>query len=447
MKRLLSFLLLFAVVQTVMAQDAIVTKDSERIDAKIVRVTKTEVRYRTPDGPRGVQTIPTAKVSSVIYADGSVRSFENVDEDDSATPTGETAATGNPQYKGLMASVGTQVRANLGGNLDFGAGVSAGGFISGNSYWGINVSALYPYKGRKNNINWMLGVENRIYALVDDYADYFVDLYAGKEFFTGGNNSQRKETALAFRVMPGVRFSLSPTVDLRVSAGYMSYFYSSYRENMYGQYDGAAVKVDLDIHHAFRMADMVKPARQTRACGIQLTTEARMMSKIYGATFAPGYLITPNLSAGIGFTYCHGSIGSIHTEGRPDDYYDDYYSYDYQVSDFYRLFARVNYRILDGTVSPKVSLDFGRKHVNVGNNGGYNAMYASPSAGASLRLGKNTYLDLSVGYEKTFSKLTPSNDGSNAETLNYNDIHAYSKLPAGLYFSLGVTHTLNLLTL
>lgn len=79
MKRLLPLLLLVVswTSQALFAQDVIITKQSTRIDAKIVEVSDTEIRYKkhsNPDGP--VFVINTEKVSSVLYENGEVQSFE-----------------------------------------------------------------------------------------------------------------------------------------------------------------------------------------------------------------------------------------------------------------------------------------------------------------------------------------------------------------------------------
>lgn len=58
------------------AQDVIVTKKSERIDAKIIEVSDKEVRYKkqgNPDGP--TFTIQTRQIATITYANGDVQTF------------------------------------------------------------------------------------------------------------------------------------------------------------------------------------------------------------------------------------------------------------------------------------------------------------------------------------------------------------------------------------
>lgn len=60
------------------SQDIIVTKTSERIDATIVEVSPTEVKYKSvtnPDGPLFV--LQTSQIASIIYKSGDVQTFAN----------------------------------------------------------------------------------------------------------------------------------------------------------------------------------------------------------------------------------------------------------------------------------------------------------------------------------------------------------------------------------
>lgn len=63
-------------VQSAQAQDLIITKKSERIDVKILKVSDSEVEYKktsNPDGP--TFTLATSKISSIMYANGEVHKF------------------------------------------------------------------------------------------------------------------------------------------------------------------------------------------------------------------------------------------------------------------------------------------------------------------------------------------------------------------------------------
>lgn len=81
MKKLLavSFTLLFCAIG--FAQDIIVTIESARIDASIVEISETEVKYKSatnPDGP--VFVIQTNQIASIIFKNGEVKTFSNASQ-------------------------------------------------------------------------------------------------------------------------------------------------------------------------------------------------------------------------------------------------------------------------------------------------------------------------------------------------------------------------------
>lgn len=75
------FLFIFAfalfAVQSLMAQDIIVTRQAERIDAKIMEVSETEIKYRRTSNPEGpIFVLGVDKIASIVYANGEVQVFE-----------------------------------------------------------------------------------------------------------------------------------------------------------------------------------------------------------------------------------------------------------------------------------------------------------------------------------------------------------------------------------
>ena len=83
MKRVLFFAALCCAMlfQTLNAQDIIFTKQSTRIDAKILEVSATEVRYKktsNPDGPTFVMS--TSEISSILYANGEVQHISEMQQ-------------------------------------------------------------------------------------------------------------------------------------------------------------------------------------------------------------------------------------------------------------------------------------------------------------------------------------------------------------------------------
>lgn len=116
-KTLLSLILIMSVSLTAaFAQqqtDIIILKNSEKIEAKIVEVTTTEVAYKRAsyiDGP--TFTLSISEISSIVYANGEVQAFGNT-----VPVTTETAVQSSPQTSSPRTS---PARRNAGqGKLRF----------------------------------------------------------------------------------------------------------------------------------------------------------------------------------------------------------------------------------------------------------------------------------------------------------------------------------------
>ena len=93
MKRILLSLLLAVVFLPMMwAGDIIVTTSSERIDAKIVEVSETEIKYKRQDNLNGPTfVLSTSKIATIIYANGSVQAFEQKKQQPTTTTYGSGA--------------------------------------------------------------------------------------------------------------------------------------------------------------------------------------------------------------------------------------------------------------------------------------------------------------------------------------------------------------------
>lgn len=73
MKKLFFLFASLAIVISAMAQDVIITTDAQKIDAKIIEVSKTEIKYKEKDNPNGPTfVLETGEISSIIYANGKV---------------------------------------------------------------------------------------------------------------------------------------------------------------------------------------------------------------------------------------------------------------------------------------------------------------------------------------------------------------------------------------
>ena len=107
MKKLLALMLaLTASLMIASAQDIIVLKNSERIDAKIVNVSSTEISYKKAsylDGP--TFTLNIAEVSSIIYANGEVQAFSD-------TPAPAPEPQQQPAYNSTYSDMNSNAAVN-----------------------------------------------------------------------------------------------------------------------------------------------------------------------------------------------------------------------------------------------------------------------------------------------------------------------------------------------
>ena len=82
MKKIFSLLIVVAMSVCASAQDVILTKDSKKIDAKILEVSKSEIKYKKfnyQDGPTFI--LETREISSIIYSNGEVVLYDQDTED------------------------------------------------------------------------------------------------------------------------------------------------------------------------------------------------------------------------------------------------------------------------------------------------------------------------------------------------------------------------------
>lgn len=77
--RLRLVILFSALCSYCMAKDVIVTNDAKQIDAKIVEVSESEVKYKKMSNPNGPTfVITTDKLSAVVYENGEIQTFHPV---------------------------------------------------------------------------------------------------------------------------------------------------------------------------------------------------------------------------------------------------------------------------------------------------------------------------------------------------------------------------------
>lgn len=78
MKRFSSILVLLCIAVSLFATDIIILKNSTRIDAVILEVSQSEVKYKKASSPNGPSFIlSTSEIASIVYDNGEVQTFDN----------------------------------------------------------------------------------------------------------------------------------------------------------------------------------------------------------------------------------------------------------------------------------------------------------------------------------------------------------------------------------
>ena len=64
-----------------MSQDIIVTNDAKKIEAKVIEVSKTEIKYKAADNPNGpLYVMEIRDINCIIYANGKVELYQHLSE-------------------------------------------------------------------------------------------------------------------------------------------------------------------------------------------------------------------------------------------------------------------------------------------------------------------------------------------------------------------------------
>lgn len=109
MKRHLASCILFLMFATTMwAQDIIVTNDAQKIEAKILEVSKTEIKYKEMSDLNGpTYILETKEISSIIYSNGKVVLYNQESAAKDSTPDKSTEINAE-QNKESDATEGTK---------------------------------------------------------------------------------------------------------------------------------------------------------------------------------------------------------------------------------------------------------------------------------------------------------------------------------------------------
>lgn len=125
-KRVFILFLLVTAMQYCFAQDVIVTRNEERIEAKVEEISDTEVRYHRQDNLNGpVFVMSTSHVAAIVFANGEVKLFDKQMEN--KQQPSQDIQSGNNSFS-----------LNWGKNVEYASGtkmdLTAGSFYYGKTY-------------------------------------------------------------------------------------------------------------------------------------------------------------------------------------------------------------------------------------------------------------------------------------------------------------------------
>lgn len=507
MKRLVTIVvLMLGCITAGMAQDVIVTQESELIEADILEISETAVKYKKhnyPDGPTFV--LSTAKISSIIYANGDMQYFNVKDEEQK-----KEYETYNHLYRGIEV------------NLTAGANVYLSSLVNASAFMGtVGI-------GRRFNPNFYAGLS---FSFIPETEA--IPLMAVARGYIPLKNPKYEATAevglgyvidddfFVLTAIPGIQMPLTHWLDLRAGAGLMTAFTG------YGTTLMSCVNATLALHGTTDL-NKKKEKRTTLDKGLQISIEGGsgciVMGDIdYPSIDAYGYLSgdgdqpsveklrTPNdfedvlnlrileLSPVISYKFNpHFSIGAgigiggnnyyriksdakytLTCHDEPEKSIMLNWKADWEYFEWasgvglgrpIRLFVRGEYRLSSKRFSPFASVELGflTEKLHISRPYGFSSdvcerlitIDIAPAVGMSLRVGSNSYLSLKCQYNIALPKSLGENysyySNHNGTYTNergwycdYSEEYAYvnrTVYSSKLYIKLGFTQTLNILS-
>ena len=135
MKKLYLFITLILLTLSSIAQDIIVTNQSERIECKVIEISETQVSYKKHSNLNGpLFTMSAARVASIIFENGEVYTFNNVPAE-----TEQSNDYSNEVEAGLSwqnePEVETQINLSSGKVVTFRSGTQIE-VVNGKTYYG-----------------------------------------------------------------------------------------------------------------------------------------------------------------------------------------------------------------------------------------------------------------------------------------------------------------------
>ena len=246
MKRLYIFLALFLIIGGVIsanAQDLIVLKDGNMIEAKVVEISPTEIKYKLfdhLDGPTII--IPIANVLSIRYENGRIQRFgEAISSTRQESVESQTAA---PNIYAMDPN-----------KLNFGLSINAAGFIPNA---GGGPSITFDFNKRKFNaiieIRSGLGFIPSFYGYelfgISSVFNYFAASRIGG-FYIGGMVKYSVGENLSDEVIH--RFGLAGNIGYKFVTRSGMYFRTGFKGGYsFGEGNGLIVRPDLSFGYNFQ---------------------------------------------------------------------------------------------------------------------------------------------------------------------------------------------------
>lgn len=145
MKKLYLFITLSVLTLSSVAQDIIVTSQSERIECKVIEISETQVSYKKHSNLNGpLFTMSAARVASIIFENGEVYTFNNVPAE-----TEQSNDYSNEVEAGLSwqnePEVETQINLSSGKVVTFRSGTQIE-VVNGKTYYGSSELKRSDYK-------------------------------------------------------------------------------------------------------------------------------------------------------------------------------------------------------------------------------------------------------------------------------------------------------------
>lgn len=431
MRRNITFLLLsLAAMPTLMAQDVIVTKQSERIDATILEVSDSEVRYKRQNNPTGPTfTLVTSKIATILYANGEVQTFEEVSDGHSRTR--DMNESPNHLYRGLELglSAGANIYfSSLGNSAGFIGTASIGRRFNETLYGGVSVGYIPTAEMMS-----FLAVVRTYIPLNGSRLEFSPEVGIG---MTTDFNHDPFFTLLA---VPALQMPLSPSIDLRMGIGTNISFASGGSSALLLVNAGLGWHRSTTVGGAKKRVGILEQGLLVEADGFLSIVNTGSGGAHHYAGFAIvpqiGYLFNGHLSVGAGLDY--GRMGCVASVG------DHKFLFDESKCGVNHYYLWANYRFLRKRISPFAGLEAGISERRLrlwepweieGQSGYYVAVSSfaiSPIVGLSWRVADNSYINIRCRYD--YALRHPSIEGgSSSGTLNLSH----------LFFGIGFAQTI-----